>query len=98
MRQAVAKCPSIKLKLIGESALLLLDSGSIVSLMQQDYLNRYFRLKLGPAEASLANADHMFNLTSVSGGAYHCPDMWNWKWNFKATGARGQILDCSESK
>ena len=50
-----------------ESVPSLLDSGSMVSLMQQDHFNRYFRLQLGPAEGSVVDACHMFNLTSASG-------------------------------
>ena len=47
----------------------LLDSGSMVSLMWQDHFNRHFRLQLGPAEGSVADTHHMFNLTSASGVA-----------------------------
>ena len=53
---------------MGESLPSLLDSGSMVSLMQQDHFNRYFRPHLGPAEGSVADAHHMFNLTSTIGG------------------------------
>ena len=52
---------------MGESEPSLLDSGSIVSLMWQDHFNRYFRPQLGPAEGSVADAHHMFDLTSASG-------------------------------
>ena len=69
MKQAVAKCPSIELKTMGESVPSLLDSGSMVSLMQQDHFNRYFRPQLGPAEGSVADTHHLFDLTSASGGA-----------------------------
>ena len=47
----------------------LLDFSSMVSLMQQDHFNRYFRLQLGPAEGSVADTHHLFDLTSASGGA-----------------------------
>ena len=50
MKWAVAKCPSVKLKIMGESVSSLLGSGSMVSLMWQDHFNIYFRLQLGPAE------------------------------------------------
>ena len=69
MKQTVAKCPSIKLKTMGESVPSLLDSGSMVSLMWQDHFNWYFRLQLLPAEGLVADAHHLFNLTSASGGA-----------------------------
>ena len=54
---------------MSESVPLLLDSGSMVSLMRLDYYNRYFRLQWRQAEVSVADAHHMFDLTSVSGGA-----------------------------
>ena len=54
---------------MGESVPSLLHSGSMVSLMWQGHLNRYFRTQLGPAEGSVADAHHMFDLTSASGGA-----------------------------
>ena len=60
---------------MGESVPSLLDSGSMVSLVWQDDFNSYFRLQLGPAEGSVADGHHMFDLTNASGGAYHCPDM-----------------------
>ena len=69
MKWAVAKCPSVELKIIGESVPSLLDSGSMVSLMLQDHFNRYFRSQLGPAEGSVVDAPHMFDLISASGGA-----------------------------
>ena len=69
MKWAVAKCPSIELKIMGESVPSLLDSGSMVSLMQQDHLNRYFGPQLGPAEGSVADTHHLFDLTSASGRA-----------------------------
>ena len=82
MKQAVVKCPNVKLKIMGESVPSLLDSGSMVTLMQQDHFNQYFRPHLGPAEGSVADAHHMFDLTSASGGPYHYPGMSNWMWNF----------------
>ena len=57
MKWAVAKCPNVKLKIMG------------VSLMWQDHFNRYFRLQLGPTEGSVADTHHMFNLASASGEA-----------------------------
>ena len=54
---------------MGESVPSLLDSGWMVSLMWQDHLNRYFRLHLELVEGSMADAYHMFHLTSASGEA-----------------------------
>ena len=58
---------------MGESVPSLLDSSSMISLMWQDHINRYFRLQLGPAEGSVTDAHHMFGLTSVSGEAISLP-------------------------
>ena len=69
IKWAVTKCPSVKLKIMGESVPSLLDSSSMVTLMWQDHFNRYFRLQLGPAEGSVSDAHHMFNVRSTSGGA-----------------------------
>ena len=68
-KQAVAKCLGVELKIMGESVPSPLDSGSIISVMQQDHFNTYFRLQLGAAEGSGADAHHMFDLTSISGEA-----------------------------
>ena len=68
MKWTVAKCPNTELKIMGESVPSLLDSGSMVSLMWQDHFYRYFRPQLGPAEGSVADVYHVFNLTSMSGG------------------------------
>ena len=67
MKLVVAKRPSIKLKIMGESVPSLLDSSGMVSLMQQDHFNRYFRPHLGASEGLVADAHHMFYLTSASG-------------------------------
>ena len=47
----------------------LQNSSSMVSLMWQDHFNQYFRPQLGPAEGSVADAHHLFDLMSASGGA-----------------------------
>ena len=69
MKWTVAKCPSIELKVMGESVPSLLDSSSMVSLMWQDHFYRYFRPQLDPAEGLVADTHHLFDLTSASGGA-----------------------------
>ena len=69
MKWAVAKCPSIELKIMGEGVPSLLDSSSMVSLIWQDHFNQFFRQQLGPAEGLVADAHHLFDLTSASGGA-----------------------------
>ena len=68
MKRAVAKCPKVNVTIMGENMPSLLDSGSMVSLMQQTYFNRYFRLQLGPVEGAVAEAHNLFDLKSANGG------------------------------
>ena len=68
MKRAVAKCPKVNVTIMGENMPSQLDSGSMVSLMQQTYFNRYFRLLLGPAEGAVAQAHNLFDLKSANGG------------------------------
>ena len=68
MKWAVAKCLSIKLKIMGESVPLLLGPSSMVILMWQEYFNRYFRPQLGPAGGSITDTHHIMNVTSASVG------------------------------
>ena len=99
MKWAVAKCPSVELRIMGESGPSLLDSGSMVSLMWQDYFNRYLRLQLGPAEGSVADTHHMFDLTSAIGGAISLSRYVELDGRvFGATSAKGWIPDYPESK
>ena len=69
MKWAVSKCPSVKLKIMGEPVPSLLNSSSMASLMWQVHFNQYFRPQLGPAEGSVADAHHLFDLMGASGGA-----------------------------
>ena len=57
----------------------LLECGSMVSLMWQDYL---FRLQLGTVEGSEAKAHNMFDLKIASGRQYYSLNILNWMWNF----------------
>ena len=80
---------------MGESVPSLLDSGSMVSLMQENHFNQYFRSQLGPAEGSVADAHHLFNLTSVSSGAI--PLSRYVELDVEFLGTKGQILNHPES-
>ena len=65
----------------------------------QDHFNRYFRLQLGPAEGSVADMLTTCSIWQVLVvRPYHYPGMLNWMLNFRATGAKGQILDYQETK
>ena len=68
MKRAVAKCPKVNVTIMGENMPSLLDSSSVVSLMQQTYFNRYCRPQLGPAEGAVAEAHNLFDLKSANGG------------------------------
>ena len=68
MKRAVAKCTKVNITIMGENMPSLLDSRSMVSLMQQTYFNRYFWLWLGPAEGVVAEAHNLFDLKSANGG------------------------------
>ena len=98
MKWAVGKCSSVELKIMGKSVPSLLDSGSMVSLMQQDHFNRCFKPQLGPAEGSVADAHHLFDLTSASDGAIPLSRYVELDVEyFRATCAKGQILNHPDS-
>ena len=71
MKRAVAKCQRVNITIMGENMPSLLDSSSMVSLMQQTYFNRYFRPWLGPAEGAVAEAHNLFDFKSANGGGIH---------------------------
>ena len=92
MKWAVTKCPSIELKIVGESVPTLLDSGSMVSLIWQDHFIQYFRLQLGPAEGSVADAHHLFDITSHQWWGHTIIQICQTGCGiFRATGTKGQI-------
>ena len=74
MKRAVAKCPKVNVTIMGENMPSLLDSGSMVSMMQQTYFNRYFKPSLGPAVEAVAEAHNLFDLKVLMVGAYPCQD------------------------
>ena len=49
MKQAVTSSPRINLECMGREMALLLDSGSMVSVVQQSYFDQNIKPKLGPA-------------------------------------------------
>ena len=84
---------------MGESVPSLLDTGSMVSLMWQDHFNRYFRPQLGPAEGSVADAHHTFNLPSASLGGIQLSRYVELNMEFLGLpSTNGQIPNHSESK
>ena len=62
MRQTVALSSNVNLKCMRKRLTLLLDSGSMVSLVQQSYLNQNIKPKLGPARRPETNLHNLFDL------------------------------------
>ena len=68
MRQVVASSPKVNLECMGKRLASLLDSGSMVSLVQQSYFDHNIKPKLGPARGSEANLHNSFDLKGANGG------------------------------
>ena len=67
MKQAVASSPKINLKCMRKRLASLLDSRSMVSLVQQSYFDRIIKPKLGPAKGLEANLHNVFDLKGANG-------------------------------
>ena len=68
MRQAVASSPKVNLECMGKRLASLLDSGRMVSLVQQSYCDQNIKPKLGPARGPEANLHYLFDLKGANGG------------------------------
>ena len=68
MRQAVASSPKMNLECMGKRLASLLDSGSVVSQVQQSYFDQSIKPKLGPVRGPEANLHNLFDLKRVNGG------------------------------
>ena len=68
MRQAVASSPKVNLECMGKKLASLLDSGSMVSLVQQSYFDWNIKPKLEPDRGSEANWHNLFDLKGANGG------------------------------
>ena len=67
MKWAVANCLNVELKIMNGMYASLLDSGSMVCVMWQDYSNHYFRLQLRPAGLE-PEAHNLLELINASSG------------------------------
>ena len=67
MKQAVALSPKVNLECMGNRLASLLDSGSMVSLVQQSYFDQNIKPKLEPARGSEANLHNLFDLKGANG-------------------------------
>ena len=68
MKQAVASSPRDQPGMHGEKLASLLDSGSMVSLVQQSYFDQNIKPKLGPFRGPEATSHNLFDLKGVNGG------------------------------
>ena len=68
MRQAVASSPKVNLKCMGKRLASLLDSGSMVSLVQLSYFDQNIKPKLSPARGPEANLHNLFDHKIANGG------------------------------
>ena len=60
--QVVALSPKVNLECMGKSMALLLDSGGMVSLVQQSYFDQNSKPKQGPTRGPEANLHNLFDL------------------------------------
>ena len=68
MKQAVASSPKVNLKCMGRKMASLLDSQSMVSLVQQGYFDRNIKPKPGPSRGPEATSHNLFDLKGANGG------------------------------
>ena len=68
MKQAVASSPKVNLECMGKRLASQLDSGSMVSLVQQSYFDQNIKPKLGPARGPETNLHNLFDLKGANGG------------------------------
>ena len=71
MHQAVAPCPEININIKGKSTTSLLDSGSVVTLMNKSYFKEHIEHRLSPSSGMYNNSHNLFNLKGVEKG--HVP-------------------------
>ena len=69
--QAVAPCPEININIKGKSTTSLLDSGSVVTLMNESYFKEHIKHHLLPSSGMYNNSHNLFNLKGVEEG--HVP-------------------------
>ena len=71
MQQAVAPCTEININIKGKSTTSLLDSGSVVTLMNESYFKEHIEHRLSPSSGMYNNSHNLFNLKGVEEG--HVP-------------------------
>ena len=71
LHQAVAPCPEININIKGKITTSLLDSGSIVTLMNESYFKEHIEHRLLPSSGMYNNSHNLFNLKGVEEG--HVP-------------------------
>ena len=68
MKQAVASNVKVNLECMGKRLASLLDSGSMVSMVQQSYFDQNIKPKLGPTNGPEANSHNLFDLKGTNEG------------------------------
>ena len=71
MHQAVAPCLEININIKGKSTTSLLDSRSVVTLMNESYFREHIEHRLLPSSGMYNNSHNLFNLKGVEEG--HVP-------------------------
>ena len=64
----MASSPNMNPEYMGKRLASLLDSGSMVSLVQQSYSDQNIKPKLGPARGPEANLHNLFDFKGANGG------------------------------
>ena len=68
MKQVVVSSLKVNLECMGKRLASLLDSGSMVSLVQQSYFDQNIKPKLEPASGPEANLHNLFDLKGANEG------------------------------
>ena len=72
MHQVVALCPEITLTIKGKPTKILLDSGSVCTLMNESYFKEFIEHRLLPSPGMYNNSHNLFNLKEVEEGHFKC--------------------------
>ena len=69
MQRAISNCPSVTLDVQGKGVLSLLDSGSMVTLVQEGYFEKNILPLLKTSASELTEAHSLFRLSAANNGA-----------------------------
>ena len=66
MQRAVSQCPAMPMDLLGQQVPSLLDSGSMVTLIREEYFIKYIHPLLNKSSSKLADTHSMFQLSAAN--------------------------------